>query len=145
MLTYFLLRQDRRKVYAKLKSAGIELPRYAVLDRDSPDPNRKSRSVLCQARYCRNECSCIVLMPQFVFCAFTNIQRNVLVFIYLYLRVTCRARSVYVKHQVWWLLFPVSGFVSVTIKLGLTMWSNIACSVSKFTLLEICVFLLLVV
>ncbi|XP_060800495.1 inositol hexakisphosphate and diphosphoinositol-pentakisphosphate kinase 2 isoform X3 [Amyelois transitella] len=30
--------QDRRKVYAILESEGIEIPRYAVLDRDSPDP-----------------------------------------------------------------------------------------------------------
>ncbi|XP_031625387.1 inositol hexakisphosphate and diphosphoinositol-pentakisphosphate kinase isoform X4 [Contarinia nasturtii] len=30
--------QDRRKVYAILESVGIEIPRYAVLDRDSPDP-----------------------------------------------------------------------------------------------------------
>ncbi|XP_074605166.1 inositol hexakisphosphate and diphosphoinositol-pentakisphosphate kinase isoform X2 [Brevipalpus obovatus] len=28
--------QDRRKVYRKLEEAGIALPRYAVLDRDSP-------------------------------------------------------------------------------------------------------------
>nr|CAD7392080.1 unnamed protein product [Timema cristinae] len=31
--------QDRRKVYAILEKEGIEIPRYAVLDRDSPDPN----------------------------------------------------------------------------------------------------------
>uniref|UniRef100_A0AAR5P9Z2 Inositol hexakisphosphate and diphosphoinositol-pentakisphosphate kinase n=1 Tax=Dendroctonus ponderosae TaxID=77166 RepID=A0AAR5P9Z2_DENPD len=30
--------QDRRKVYATLDAEGIEIPRYAVLDRDSPDP-----------------------------------------------------------------------------------------------------------
>ncbi|KAM3963145.1 LOW QUALITY PROTEIN: inositol hexakisphosphate and diphosphoinositol-pentakisphosphate kinase [Aphomia sociella] len=30
--------QDRRKVYAILENEGIEIPRYAVLDRDSPDP-----------------------------------------------------------------------------------------------------------
>ncbi|KAL0099646.1 hypothetical protein PUN28_019798 [Cardiocondyla obscurior] len=30
--------QDRRRVYAILESEGIEIPRYAVLDRDSPDP-----------------------------------------------------------------------------------------------------------
>ncbi|XP_018562040.1 inositol hexakisphosphate and diphosphoinositol-pentakisphosphate kinase isoform X2 [Anoplophora glabripennis] len=30
--------QDRRKVYATLESEGIEIPRYAVLDRDSLDP-----------------------------------------------------------------------------------------------------------
>lgn len=30
--------QDRRKVYATLDSEGIEIPRYAVLDRDSLDP-----------------------------------------------------------------------------------------------------------
>ncbi|XP_025833442.1 inositol hexakisphosphate and diphosphoinositol-pentakisphosphate kinase 2 isoform X4 [Agrilus planipennis] len=30
--------QDRRKVYAILESEGIEIPRYAVLDRDSPNP-----------------------------------------------------------------------------------------------------------
>ncbi|CAB3364586.1 Hypothetical predicted protein [Cloeon dipterum] len=30
--------QDRRKVYAILEKEGIEIPRYAVLDRDSPDP-----------------------------------------------------------------------------------------------------------
>ncbi|XP_064471577.1 inositol hexakisphosphate and diphosphoinositol-pentakisphosphate kinase 2-like isoform X4 [Ornithodoros turicata] len=29
--------QDRRKVYSILENAGIELPRYAVLDRESPD------------------------------------------------------------------------------------------------------------
>lgn len=27
--------QDRRKVYALLQNEGIEIPRYAVLDRDS--------------------------------------------------------------------------------------------------------------
>ncbi|CAG7832693.1 unnamed protein product [Allacma fusca] len=30
--------QDRRKVYSILKNEGILIPRYAVLDRDSPDP-----------------------------------------------------------------------------------------------------------
>lgn len=30
--------QDRRKVYRILENAGIELPRYVVLDRDSPNP-----------------------------------------------------------------------------------------------------------
>ncbi|XP_067003920.1 inositol hexakisphosphate and diphosphoinositol-pentakisphosphate kinase 2 isoform X3 [Anabrus simplex] len=30
--------QDRRRVYSILESEGIEIPRYAVLDRDSPDP-----------------------------------------------------------------------------------------------------------
>ncbi|KRT83754.1 Phosphatase [Oryctes borbonicus] len=30
--------QDRRKVYSILESEGIEIPRYAVLDRDSSDP-----------------------------------------------------------------------------------------------------------
>ncbi|XP_065168499.1 inositol hexakisphosphate and diphosphoinositol-pentakisphosphate kinase 2 isoform X6 [Atheta coriaria] len=30
--------QDRRKVYSILQSEGIEIPRYAVLDRDSADP-----------------------------------------------------------------------------------------------------------
>lgn len=34
--------QDRRKVYSILDAEGIEIPRYAVLDRDSPDPIRKS-------------------------------------------------------------------------------------------------------
>jgi inositol-hexakisphosphate/diphosphoinositol-pentakisphosphate 1-kinase len=29
--------QDRRKVYAILEKEGIEIPRYAVLDRDSPN------------------------------------------------------------------------------------------------------------
>lgn len=33
--------QDRRKVYSILESEGIEIPRYAVLDRDSTDPKRK--------------------------------------------------------------------------------------------------------
>lgn len=33
--------QDRRKVYSILEKEGIEIPRYAVLDRDSPDPKRK--------------------------------------------------------------------------------------------------------
>ncbi|XP_055304490.1 inositol hexakisphosphate and diphosphoinositol-pentakisphosphate kinase isoform X16 [Sitodiplosis mosellana] len=32
--------QDRRKVYSMLESVGIEIPRYAVLDRDSPDPKQ---------------------------------------------------------------------------------------------------------
>ncbi|KAJ8951234.1 hypothetical protein NQ318_010262 [Aromia moschata] len=31
--------QDRRKVYSTLDSEGIEIPRYAVLDRDSSNPN----------------------------------------------------------------------------------------------------------
>ncbi|PSN31039.1 Inositol hexakisphosphate and diphosphoinositol-pentakisphosphate kinase [Blattella germanica] len=30
--------KDRRKVYSILEGEGIEIPRYAVLDRDSPDP-----------------------------------------------------------------------------------------------------------
>ncbi|XP_023718435.1 inositol hexakisphosphate and diphosphoinositol-pentakisphosphate kinase 2 isoform X5 [Cryptotermes secundus] len=30
--------QDRRKVYSILEGEGIEIPRYAVLDRDSPNP-----------------------------------------------------------------------------------------------------------
>lgn len=33
--------QDRRKVYSILEGEGIEIPRYAVLDRDSADPKRK--------------------------------------------------------------------------------------------------------
>jgi inositol-hexakisphosphate/diphosphoinositol-pentakisphosphate 1-kinase len=33
--------QDRRKVYSILAKEGIEIPRYAVLDRDSPDPKSK--------------------------------------------------------------------------------------------------------
>ncbi|XP_036319985.1 inositol hexakisphosphate and diphosphoinositol-pentakisphosphate kinase isoform X2 [Rhagoletis pomonella] len=32
--------QDRRRVYAILQKEGIEIPRYAVLDRDSPDPKQ---------------------------------------------------------------------------------------------------------
>ncbi|XP_024937522.1 inositol hexakisphosphate and diphosphoinositol-pentakisphosphate kinase 2 isoform X5 [Cephus cinctus] len=32
------IQQDRRRVYAILDSEGIEIPRYAVLDRDSADP-----------------------------------------------------------------------------------------------------------
>lgn len=33
--------QDRRKVYRILEDAGIELPRYAVLDRDSTNPEER--------------------------------------------------------------------------------------------------------
>lgn len=33
--------QDRRKVYSILEAEGIEIPRYAVLDRDSLDPKRE--------------------------------------------------------------------------------------------------------
>lgn len=33
--------QDRRKVYRILEDGGIELPRYAVLDRDSPNPEER--------------------------------------------------------------------------------------------------------
>lgn len=33
--------QDRRRVYAILNEEGIEIPRYAVLDRDSADPKRE--------------------------------------------------------------------------------------------------------
>lgn len=36
--------QDRRKVYSILEAEGIEIPRYAVLDRDSPDPKRKYKN-----------------------------------------------------------------------------------------------------
>lgn len=36
--------QDRRRVYSILESEGIQIPRYAVLDRDSPDPKRNYRS-----------------------------------------------------------------------------------------------------
>ncbi|XP_046908196.2 LOW QUALITY PROTEIN: inositol hexakisphosphate and diphosphoinositol-pentakisphosphate kinase [Dermatophagoides farinae] len=31
--------QDRRKVYKTIEDSGIELPRYVVLDRDSPNPD----------------------------------------------------------------------------------------------------------
>lgn len=34
--------QDRRKVYSTLQAEGIEIPRYAVLDRDSPNPKGRS-------------------------------------------------------------------------------------------------------
>ncbi|RWS31190.1 inositol hexakisphosphate and diphosphoinositol-pentakisphosphate kinase-like protein, partial [Leptotrombidium deliense] len=33
--------QDRRKVYRILENEGIDLPRYAVLDRDSPNPEER--------------------------------------------------------------------------------------------------------
>lgn len=41
--------QDRRKVYSILEAEGIEIPRYAVLDRDSSDPKRnlKLNFVFC--------------------------------------------------------------------------------------------------
>lgn len=38
--------QDRRRVYAILEKEGIEIPRYAVLDRDSPDPKRMPKTFL---------------------------------------------------------------------------------------------------
>lgn len=38
--------QDRRKVYAILEREGIEIPRYAVLDRDSPDPKSKLAKIV---------------------------------------------------------------------------------------------------
>lgn len=34
--------QDRRHVYGLLQKAGIQIPRYAILDRDSDDPKRES-------------------------------------------------------------------------------------------------------
>ncbi|XP_055525470.1 inositol hexakisphosphate and diphosphoinositol-pentakisphosphate kinase isoform X3 [Wyeomyia smithii] len=34
----FDIQVDRRRVYSILEKEGIEIPRYAVLDRDSPDP-----------------------------------------------------------------------------------------------------------
>ena len=34
--------QDRRSVYRILEREGIELPRYAILDRTSADPAGKS-------------------------------------------------------------------------------------------------------
>jgi hypothetical protein len=37
--------QDRRKVYATLENEGIEIPRYAVLDRDSSDPKQSEDHV----------------------------------------------------------------------------------------------------
>ena len=43
--------QDRRKVYSILESVGIEIPRYAVLDRDSPDPKRMSQLNSYGTRY----------------------------------------------------------------------------------------------
>lgn len=44
--------QDRRKVYSILEAEGIEIPRYAVLDRDSPDPKRKiHRYIFLQNKY----------------------------------------------------------------------------------------------
>ncbi|XP_039442619.1 inositol hexakisphosphate and diphosphoinositol-pentakisphosphate kinase isoform X8 [Culex pipiens pallens] len=36
----FDIQVDRRRVYAILEKEGIEIPRYAVLDRDSPDPKQ---------------------------------------------------------------------------------------------------------
>ncbi|XP_041781837.1 inositol hexakisphosphate and diphosphoinositol-pentakisphosphate kinase isoform X3 [Anopheles merus] len=36
----FDIQEDRRRVYAILQQEGIEIPRYAVLDRDSPDPKQ---------------------------------------------------------------------------------------------------------
>ncbi|XP_049549386.1 inositol hexakisphosphate and diphosphoinositol-pentakisphosphate kinase isoform X12 [Anopheles darlingi] len=36
----FDIQVDRRRVYAILEHEGIEIPRYAVLDRDSPDPKQ---------------------------------------------------------------------------------------------------------
>lgn len=39
--------QDRRKVYSILEAEGIEIPRYAVLDRDSPDPKRNWSNLNC--------------------------------------------------------------------------------------------------
>lgn len=41
--------QDRRKVYSTLQAEGIEIPRYAVLDRDSPNPKGSSEN--CVKRY----------------------------------------------------------------------------------------------
>lgn len=38
--------QDRRKVYSTLDAEGIEIPRYAVLDRDSLDPKRELYNLL---------------------------------------------------------------------------------------------------
>lgn len=38
--------QDRRRVYSILETEGIEIPRYAVLDRDSPDPKSITHSLL---------------------------------------------------------------------------------------------------
>ena len=35
-------KQDRRKVYGILRREGIALPRFAILDRDSPDPAQHS-------------------------------------------------------------------------------------------------------
>ena len=36
--------QDRRSVYAILEKEGIEIPRYAILDRDSDDPKSTYRT-----------------------------------------------------------------------------------------------------
>ncbi|XP_062537541.1 inositol hexakisphosphate and diphosphoinositol-pentakisphosphate kinase isoform X2 [Armigeres subalbatus] len=36
----FDIQVDRRRVYSILEKEGIEIPRYAVLDRDSPDPKQ---------------------------------------------------------------------------------------------------------
>ncbi len=38
--------QDRRMVYKILEDAGIEIPRYAILDRDSDDPSSKLLQIL---------------------------------------------------------------------------------------------------
>ncbi len=35
--------QDRRAVYSILEKEGIEIPRYAILDRGSEDPERECR------------------------------------------------------------------------------------------------------
>ena len=44
--------QDRRKVYAILQQEGIELPRFAILDRDSADPKGKYYLIACQ-QFCK--------------------------------------------------------------------------------------------
>ena len=46
--------QDRRSVYRILEKEGIELPRYAILDRSSNDPTGKL-SILCILIQCCND------------------------------------------------------------------------------------------
>lgn len=56
-ISFSKLFQDRRKVYAILENEGIEIPRYAVLDRDSPDPKRNIFCLIIKSQEINNQIS----------------------------------------------------------------------------------------
>lgn len=64
--------QDRRRVYAILEGEGIEIPRYAVLDRDSSDPKRKLMKKLSTVYRANYHCALVYV---FLIACFLSYQK----------------------------------------------------------------------